>query len=75
MVFFKHIIVSILTIELCYSGLNFYKLAQFVESWLKTHRSASKHEDQIVIEKAINFVDPHLSENNELEEIGKLKSM
>ena len=48
-----------------------------MDLWLKEHRSASDHEDQVVIEETINSVNPHLSEDNkdELEEVRKSKSM
>ena len=48
-----------------------------MELWLKEHRSASDHEDQVVIEETINSVNPHLSEDNKdkLEEVSKSKSM
>lgn len=46
-------------------GLNSYKLAQFVETWLKEHRSVSEQEDGKEIEEAINSVSYTEEENSE----------
>lgn len=46
-------------------GLNSYKLARFIESWLKESRLQSEHEDKGEIEDAINLVS--LSEKDDLE--------